>query len=40
MDFLFEIKQNSSCSANAENIVFVTLDQKIVNYDFLHSKWF
>ena len=30
----------SKCSLNAENTIFVTLEPKIVGYDFLHSKWF
>ena len=36
---LWNKTKNSSCSVNAENTVFVTLEQKIVGYGFLHSKW-
>ena len=37
---LWNKTKNSSCSLNAENTVFVSLEPKIVDYDFLHSKWF
>ena len=37
---LWNKTKNSSCSLNAEKTVFVSLEPKIVDYDFLHSKWF
>ena len=37
---LWNKTKNSSCSVNIENTVFVTLEPKLVDHDFLHSKWF
>ena len=33
-------KKNYSCFLNAEKTVFLILEPKIVDYDFLHSKSF
>ena len=37
---LWNKTKNSSYSLKAKKTVFVTLEPNVVDYDFLHSKWF